>query len=241
MMNNRPVRLVGLAHREHPESKKRSLVHTCRAPQLALAQERERRRIAAGLHDDVGQLLAVARMKLGKLVQTGAHGEVAAQAMEIDALVDRAIVATRSLTFELSSPVLYELGLGAAVESLCEQLSKESGIRFSVEVKLEPESLTEELRILLYQAVRELCANVVKHARAPRAEVRVHADRGRIRIVVADEGEGFDNSERAPSFCKEGGFGLFAIRQMSSQMGGWFEIESAPGKGTSAVLSVPLC
>ena len=172
MMNNRSVRLVGLAEREHPESKERSLVHTCRAPQLALAQERERRRIAAGLHDDVGQLLAVARMKLGKLVQTGARGEVAAQAMEIDALVDRAIVATRSLTFELSSPVLYELGLGAAVESLCEQLGKESGIRFSVEVKLAPESLTEELRILLYQAVRELCANVVKHARAPRAALR---------------------------------------------------------------------
>ena len=100
-------------------------------------------------------------------MQNGARGDVAAQAKEVDALVDGAIRETRSLTFELSSPVLHELGLGAAVESLCEQLGKESGVRFSVEVKTEPNSLTEELRILLYQAVRELCANVVKHARAP--------------------------------------------------------------------------
>ena len=216
----------------------------CLALQLGLAQERERRRIAAGLHDEVGQLLAVARVKIaklvGKLTPTGARREVAAEATEIGALVDRAIRETRALTFELSSPVLNELGLGAAVESLCEQLDKESGVRFSVEVNTELGSLSEELRILLFQAVRELCGNVVKHARAPRAEVRVHVDRARIRIVVADEGEGFDSSKQEHNFDRQGGFGLFAIREMSSQMGGSFEIESAPGKGTSAVLSVPL-
>ena len=184
------------------------------ALRVGLAQERERRRIAAGLHDEVGQLLAVARVKLGKLLgklmPTGARREVAADAREIGALVDRAIVETRSLTFELSSPVLHELGLGPAVESLCEQLDKESGVRFSVEVETELGLLSEELRILLFQAVRELCANVVKHARAPRAEVRVHADRDRIRIVVADEGEGFESSTCAHNFDQEGGFGLFA-------------------------------
>ena len=240
MVKHSSVRLAGLAECERPRAKKRSLMHRCVAPQLALAQERERRRIAAGLHDEVGQLLAVARMKLGKLMETGARGDVAAQAMEIDALVDGAIRATRSLTFELSSPVLHELGLGAAVESLCERLGKDSGVRFSVQVQVEPESLSEELRIHLYQAVRELCANVVRHARAPHAEVYLHADRDRIWIVVDDAGEGFDSSKRAPAFDHKGGFGLFAIREMSSQMGGSFEIESAPGGGTLAVLSVPL-
>jgi PAS domain S-box-containing protein len=214
------------------------------ALRLGLTQERERRRIAAGLHDEVGQLLAVARVKLeklvGKLMPTGAHGEVAADAREIGALVDRAIRETRSLTFDLSSPVLHELGLGPAVESLCEQLDKESGVRFSVKVNTESGSISEELRVLLFQAVRELCANVVKHARAPHAEVRVHADRDRIRIVVADEGKGFDSSKHAHNFDQQGGFGLFAIREMSSQMGGSFEIESTPGEGTSAALSVPL-
>lgn len=210
------------------------------ALKLGLAQERERSRIARGLHDEVGQLLARARLALGKLMQNGACGDVAAQAKAVDALVDGAIRETRSLTFELSSPVLRELGLGAAVESLCERLGKESGVRFSVEVKTEPNSLTEELRILLFQAVRELCANVVKHARAPSAEVRLHAERDRIRIVVDDEGEGFDSSDCAHSFTRDGGFGLFAIREMSSQIGGSFEIESAPGNGTSAVLTAPL-
>ena len=212
---------------------------------LGLEQERERRRIAAGLHDEVGQLLAVARAKLGtlmeKLMPTGARPEVAVQAREIDALVDRAIAETRSLTFELSSPVLHELGLGAAVESLCEELGEQSGVRFSVEVKHEPNSLTEDLRVLLYRAVRELCANVVKHARAPSAEVRVHTYGDGIRIVVDDEGEGFESSKYAPNFDRNGGFGLFAIREMSSQVGGSFEIESTPGQGTIATLDVPLC
>ena len=105
---------------------------------------------------------------------------------------------------------------------------------------MEPGSISEELRILLYQAVRELCANVVKHARAPHAEVYVYGDRNRIWIVVEDAGEGFDSSKRAPAFDKQGGFGLFTIREMSSHLGGSFEIESAPGGGTRAVLCAPL-
>ena len=210
------------------------------AIKLGLAQERERSRIARGLHDEVGQLLARARLALGKLMRNGAGGDIAAQARAVDALVHGAIGETRSLTFELSSPVLHELGLGAAVESLCERLSEQSGVQFNVEVKTEANSFTEELRILLYQAVRELCANVVKHARAPRAEVYLHADCDRIWIVVDDDGEGFERSNGKPAFTQDGGFGLFAIREMSSQMGGSFEIESAPGNGTFAVLTVPL-
>ncbi|HME69299.1 MAG TPA: PAS domain-containing protein [Myxococcota bacterium] len=209
------------------------------ALQLALAQERERRRIAAGLHDEVGQILAVARAKLGRLMEIGARGDVPGGAGEIRALVDRAIAETRALTFELSSPVLHELGLAAAVESLCERLGKESGVQFRVETDGEPE-LGEDVRTLLYRAVRVLCQNVVRHARAPHAEVRLHTDGDRIRIVVADDGEGFDACEQARLFDKSGGFGLFALREMCAQVGGRFEIESAAGKGTRAVLNVPL-
>ena len=210
------------------------------ALRLALAEAHERRRIAAGLHDEVGQVLALARAKLGPLVETGARGDVPDRAGEIRALVDRAIQETRALTFELSSPILYELGLVAAVESLCEQLGKESGVGFRVETDGEPELLGEDLRTLLYRAVRELCRNVVKHARAPRAEVRLYTEEDRIRIVVADDGEGFDASEQARHFDTAGGFGLFAIREMCGQVGGSFEIESAAGKGARAILRVPL-
>jgi signal transduction histidine kinase len=154
--------------------------------------------------------------------------------------VDRAIEEIRALTFELSSPVLQELGLAAALESLCERLGNESGVRFRVEAGVEPESLGEDLRSFLYQAVRELCVNVVRHARAPSAEVRVHCDGDRIQIVVADDGEGFDASPGKRHFSPSGGFGLFAIREMSKQLGGRFEIESSAGKGTRALLSLPL-
>jgi signal transduction histidine kinase len=136
--------------------------------------------------------------------------------------------------------VLRELGLAAGVESLCERLGQESGVRFRVETDGELESLGEDLRTLLYRAVRELCRNVVRHARAQHAEVRLHSDGGRIQIVVADDGEGFDASEHTRRFDTTGGFGLFAIREMCAHVGGRFEIESAAGKGARAVLSVPL-
>jgi PAS domain S-box-containing protein len=210
------------------------------ALQLELECQRERTRIAAGLHDEVGQVLAVARAKLTQLIKAGASGDVPTQSAEICALVDRAIEQTRTLTFDLSSPVLRELGLAAAVESFCEQIGKQSGVRFRVVAEPEPEMLGEDVRTYLYRVVRELCTNVVRHARALHAEVRVHADADRIGVIVSDDGEGFDASEGARSFGPTGGFGLFAIREISRQLGGHFEIESAPGKQTRAVLSVPL-
>jgi PAS domain S-box-containing protein len=226
---------IDLTGQIEAESKLRRL-----ALQLELEQERERKHIAAGLHDEVGQILAVARAKLGQLIETGAGGDVPARAAEIRAFVDRAIEQTRTLTFELSSPILRELGFVAAVENLCEKLGEESGVRFCVTGEREPETLGEDLHILLYRVVRELCTNVVRHARALCAEVRVHVDGDRIWIVVTDDGEGFNASEGAQSFGPTGGFGLFAIREISRQLGGHFKIESAPGKQTRVTLSVPL-
>jgi PAS domain S-box-containing protein len=210
------------------------------ALQLELEQERERKRIAAGLHDEVGQVLAIARARLGQLIESGTGGDVPAQAAEIRACVDRAIEQTRTLTFELSSTILRELGFVAAIESFCEKLEKESGVQFRVSGEREPETLGEDLQLLLYRVARELCTNVVRHARALRAEVRVHVEGGRIQIIVTDDGEGFNASRDAQSFSPTGGFGLFAIREISRQLGGHFKIESAPGKQTRAALSVPL-
>jgi PAS domain S-box-containing protein len=212
----------------------------CLALQLEMEQEHERRRIAAGLHDEVGQTLAVARAKLGQLIETGRGGDVPAQAAEIRAFVDRAIAQTSTLTFELSSPILRELGFVAAVEDLCEKLGEQSGVWFRVTAGPVPGALGEDLHIFLYRVVRELCANVVKHARALRAEVRVHVDGDWIQIAVTDDGKGFNASQDAKSFGPTGGFGLFAIREISRQLGGHFKIESAPGKQTRAILSVPL-
>jgi PAS domain S-box-containing protein len=210
------------------------------ALQLEMEQERERRRIAAGLHDEVGQMLAITRAKLGQLIENGAGSDVPTQAAEIRAFVDRAIEQTSTLTFELSSPILRELGFVAAIESLCEKLEKESGVRFRVTAGREPETLDEDLHIFLYRVVRELCTNVVRHARALRAEVRVYVDANQIQVVVTDDGIGFNASQDARSFSPTGGFGLFAIREISRQLGGHFKIESAPGKQTRSILSVPI-
>lgn len=241
-----PLRMLGVdidigeRKRAEEELARRAEQLRALALRLTLTEERERRRIASGLHDDVGQALALVRLKLEQLAETGSGDELAARADELRALLDRAIRGTRSLAFELSSPVLHELGLAAAVESLCEQLGQESGVKFRVLADSAPGALDADLRVLLFRSIRELCHNIVKHARASRAEVRIDSVDDRCRIVVRDDGAGCEAADLERASGPGGRLGLFAIRETSNQMGGSFEIESAPGKGTRASLDIPL-
>ena len=136
---------------------------------LALAEERERRRIAMGLHDDVGQVLAIAKIKLSELLQAELSGESTRLTKEIRALIDHTIATIRLLTFELSSPVLYSLGLDAALEQLTGQLQKQTGIRCRFESDKQSRPPSDQTSVVLYRTVRELIRNIEKHARARQA------------------------------------------------------------------------
>lgn len=202
------------------------------AIELSLTEERERRAIAADLHDHIGQTLATAKIKLGTLA--GGRG-----VEEVRALVDEALRYTRSLTFELSSPLLYELGLGPAVESLAEQMEKKHGLRMEVHDEGCAGPMDDAVKVVLYKAVRELLMNAVKHACARRASVRIRQGEGSVEIVVEDDGIGF-SQEAAAATARAGGFGLFSIREGLRHCGGGFSIRSSGGRGTQAVLRVPL-
>jgi len=210
------------------------------ASELSLTEERERRRIAAGLHDHVGQLLTITGMKLEALAESTSKSDFAAGLAEVRGHIDEALRATKSLTFELSPPTLYELGLGQALEWFGEQIQEEHGIRVQVEDNGDPTPLEEDILVLLFRATRELLLNVVKHAKATVAEVSIHKDGRTMRISVQDDGVGFDTSAQRPLLRKNGGFGLFNVRERLDHLGGRLEIESAPGQGTRAVLFVPL-
>ena len=210
------------------------------ASQLSLAEERERRRIAVDLHDRVGQALALSNIKLGVLRQLECSTEFSGLVDEIGNFIEQAIQETRTLMFEISSPILYELGFEAAVRHLTERIEKQHGIVTICESDQEPKPLGDDMRVLLYQAVSELLINVVKHARAHHTIVRILRDEGRIRVSVEDDGVGFDASRTATQQVLASGFGLFSIRERLHHVGGELVIESEHARGTRATLVAPL-
>jgi signal transduction histidine kinase len=154
-------------------------------------------------------------------------------------LIEQAIGHTRSLTLQLSPPILYELGLEPAVEWLAEQVEAETGLKVTVEDDGQPKPADDQIRPLMFNAVRELLVNVVKHARASSARVSLGRDGDRLRVVVADDGVGCD-SGRSQSAPSSSGFGLFNIRERFAHLGGRFELVSEAGKGCLVTLLAPL-
>ena len=208
------------------------------ASELTLLEERERRRIANDLHDHIGQTLALSKIKLGELRESVSPSLVKPLG-EIHGLIEQTIRYTRSLTFELSPPILYELGFEAAVEWLAEQIQEKHGISVDFEDDLQPKPLGKEMRILLFKAVGELLMNVIKHAQAHKAKVAIQREGSNIRITVEDDGIGFYIPE-ANQLAGVKGFGLFSIRERLRHFGGSLQIQSGPRRGTLITLLAPI-
>ncbi len=215
------------------------------ASQLAHAEQRERRRLARLLHDDLQQLLVAARLKVAMIRRRATEETIGGLLTQVDELLDQAISGSRSLTFELSPPVLYEAGLEPAVRWLAGHMEEKHGLLVEVEALAQVEPICEDTRILLFHAVRELLFNVVKHAAAGRALVRISRGNGDLlEILVADQGAGFDPAILDQFAAKDpaatGGFGLFSLRQRLALLGGRLDAESSPGTGTRMVMRIPL-
>jgi len=240
------VEMIGTVHdvTERKEAEERLLAYQRELRSLSsgllLAEQRERRRIAAALHDGIGQSLAACKIKLGQVLHAPGADRAAKLLREVRDMVDRMVHETRSLTFDLSPPVLYELGLVAAIEWLAEQMEARHGLRVAVANRAGPLLTSEETGVLLFQAVRELLLNVAKHSGVHAARVSIESDGRELRITVADEGAGFDPSALRPEGAGEGGFGLFSIRERLDLLGGGLDLASEPGGGATATLVVPV-
>ena len=211
------------------------------ASELSFTEERERRHIAEELHDHIGQTLAVIKMKIQALRKLESSIKPNCVMDEILELLEKTIQDTRSLTFELSPPALYELGFEPAVERLIEQYQERHGIVVDFVNDGKSKPLDNDMRILLFKAVRELLANVVKHARAHKTKVfLVRGENDDIRIEVEDDGIGFNVPEYRFLGSKTGGFGLFNMRERLEHLGGHLEIMSEPGRGSRFTLIAPL-
>ncbi len=209
------------------------------ASQLSLIEEQERRRIATELHDHIGQTLALCKIKLGTLREL-TSSPLATSLDEVRSLIEQTIQYTRSLTFELSPPILYELGYEAAVEWFGEKILRQHGILFNFKNDENPKPLNDEARIFLFQAVRELLVNIVKHAKANHVTVSIRRDGDDVRISVEDDGIGFEVSKTESYLNKSSGFGLFSIHERLKYINGYINVESVPGHGTRVTIVVPL-
>ncbi len=210
------------------------------ASELSLTEERERRRLATVLHDHIAQLLVVAKGKFEKVQESSLFRSLAKPMEEIRKLIEESIRYTRSLVFELSPPILYDLGLEPAMEWLAEHMQQQYGLVVAVEDDAQPKPLDNEARVLLFRAVRELLFNVLKHAQASCTKVCMGRVGEHLRIIVEDNGIGFAPEQLGSSSGTMGGFGLFSIRERLNYFGGSMEIESTPGEVTRVILSLPL-
>lgn len=208
------------------------------ASELTLAEERERRRIATDIHDNISQTLAFCTMNLSLFMKSNEAAATDSRLKETYDCLQETAQATRTLTFELSPPELYDFGVEAAVKGLCERMSRAHKIPIYFEDEGGQKNVEFDLRVELFRMVRELMVNAIKHAGADLLRVNVSGDAGTIRIVVQDDGAGFD--PKILKDAKRRGFGIFSIQERLQYMGGSFEVESKKGEGSRFTITAPL-
>ncbi len=206
--------------------------------ELTLTEQRERTRLAHILHDHLQQVLVAAKFRL-TLLGRGGDDVVNKATKEVEELIDESILASRSLTAELSPPILHEAGLSEGLQWLARRMADTQGLFVDLELN-ECGPLPDDLKILLFQSVRELLFNVAKHANTRSAVVNLRCFDGSLQVTVSDQGVGFDPLAMPLAGERGRGFGLLGIQERLGFMGGALRIESSPGQGSRFVLSVPV-
>jgi signal transduction histidine kinase len=210
------------------------------ATEITLAEERARRKLASELHDGPAQNLAGMAMQLAEIKRGMDDREKLQLLVEAEQVLADATTQTRTLMLELAPPGLHESGLLEALRWLADRVAKQQRIAVTVEDDGSLKPLEDQVTVLLFQTVRELLQNVVKHARSKRATVRCGVADDLLTLDVLDPGVGFEVHaiDRLPT--RQGGFGLFNIRERLKLMGGSIDIHSIVGEGTTVRIRVPL-
>jgi signal transduction histidine kinase len=207
------------------------------ATDLTIAEQRERRRLATELHDYLAQMLVVTRMKVAQLQKQDHDGDVRTILQEADQLLHQSLDYTRSLVSELTPQALYERGLGAALQWLGDQMSRQQILKVEVSLDGPKLQLPETDAVLLFHSIRELLFNVFKHGKTDQACVSMGYAHNVLSITVSDRGCGFDISHLKDD--RSDRFGLLSIRERMIALGGSFDLQSVPGNGTVASLRLP--
>ncbi len=204
--------------------------------EITLIEERERRRIADNLHDSLGQTLSLAYMSLSSVPTEDLPDVVQDKLKFISGLLNTAIEESRTLTYDLSPPILYELGLVPAVKWKLEHFEK----RFKIKTKLENDSpishVSKSHKVFLFRIINELLTNIAKHANATLVTVEFLTNETNYHIIVTDNGVGIDKS-KITSESESGGYGLLSIMERIESINGAFNIEAIKN-GTRAEIEI---
>jgi len=251
--NNRRITISGTTYmhtaaRDITERKKAEeelIEHQAKLKAMAFealrTEERERQRLAVGLHDSVCQKLVFTKLALESSLNLVSDSKVLASLRIACGAIGETIEQADSLTFELSNPVLRQLGFVIALEKyLTEEIRQKHGIEYELEGDEQLDTLQDEIKNCLFRVTRELLTNVVKHAQSRKVRVSVRESQGQIYVRVQDDGVGFKESQAGSKVSQTARFGLFSIREQLEYLGGHLEIESKPGRGTTATVVVPL-
>lgn len=208
------------------------------ALELTNAEQRERRRLAQVLHDHLQQILVAAKMQVGMLSQRRTDEGIREALERVDDLLKKSIDASRSLTVELSPPILHDAGLAAALHWLSRNILETYRLEVTTDAEEDANPESDSIRDFLFQAARELLFNVVKHANAKSAAITLRRCGTEAEVIVTDTGAGFKSDEI--SYNNNGGFGLFSMRERIELLEGSLTIESETGKGTKVSVRIPL-
>lgn len=212
------------------------------ADQVVATEQKERKRIAALIHDHLQQILVASKLQMDRALRSIDNQQYASASVNLsrgENFLAEAIRAAKSLTVELRPPVLYEDGLAAAFQWLAKKYEDEHNLKVAARLEEVPRNLPDSFKIMLYESVRELLFNVVKYAGVDKAELLMKYEDGLITVSVKDKGRGFDPSqiERTSS---DKGFGLFSIRERLKLLNGDLSIVSTPGQGTEVKITIPV-
>jgi len=207
--------------------------------ELSEAEDRERRRLAELLHDDLQQLLVGSKLRLNILARKlKGTPEIRELVDETTSLIAESIQKSRGLSHELSPPVLHHGDLREVLQWLIEQIHTTCGLKVRLWIGAGVDLRSQTLKTFVYKAVRELLFNVVKHANVRRAAIVVQRQEQSIRLAVLDKGRGFEAEHL--DVAGQNGFGLFNIRERVQFLGGLLTVQSVPGRGSRFVLTIPL-
>lgn len=204
--------------------------------ELSLAEDRERKRMAEILHDDLQQQLAAARFHLGTLHSAAGNGRMIQEiTAQLDQILAYAIEQSRNLSHDLCPPVLHQSDLGETFEWLARQLLNRHGLTVHTEIRGFVDSQSDSIKVFLFRTGQEILFNAIKHAKVKEARLRLQRRDACLWLTVADRGQGFDPK----TLKKTAGIGLLSIRERVGLLGGRMRIRSAPGRGSTFLIAVP--
>lgn len=239
------IGLVGVSrdissHKKMEEAVRESLVHQKFARQLIDSQELERKRIAAELHDHLGQKLLLVKNHMLLASRAAHQGDPAVDLDEALALVTESLQDVREISHSLRPHLIDELGLSKSVESMVRRLARSSGLAATTDIEPVDRLLSKDAEINLYRIAQESLNNVVKHSGAEEATVVLRRMGHSVLLRVVDGGCGFDVDALTRGAERHASFGLMIMAERANMAGGELELKSGPGLGTTLTVILPI-